>query len=70
MLKIGQIEGGNSLKLKVANLEKKLILQELKSNSWNKSKTATALGLSRKGLDKKILRYGLDRRIKQGKRKS
>ena len=70
MLKIGQMEGGNSLKLKVANLEKQLILQELKSNRWNKSKTATALGLSRKGLDKKILRYGLDRRIKQGKRKS
>ena len=70
MLKIGQTEGRNSLKLKVANLEKQLILQELKSNSWNKSKTATALGLSRKGLDKKILRYGLDRRIKQGKRKS
>jgi two-component system response regulator HupR/HoxA len=58
------------LKRKVANLEKELILGELKKNKWNKSKTAIALGLSRKGLDKKVLRYGLDRRIKQGKRKN
>ena len=57
----------SSLKLKVAGLEKELILKELKKNRWNKSKTAIALGLSRKGLDKKIIRYGLDRRIKQGK---
>jgi DNA-binding NtrC family response regulator len=51
----------------VAGLEKDLILDALKKHKWNKSKTAAALGLSRKGLDKKILRYGLDRRVKQGK---
>jgi two-component system response regulator HupR/HoxA len=69
LLKFGQSGSENSLKGKVANLEKELILRELKKNKWNKSKTAAALGLSRKGLDKKVLRYGLDRRIKQGKRK-
>ena len=69
MLKFGKTAGKDSLKLKVANLEKELILRELKRNKWNKSRTAVALSLSRKGLDKKILRYGLDRRIKQGKRK-
>ena len=69
MLRFDQTGGEDSLKLKVANLEKELILKELKKNGWNKSKTAIALGLSRKGLDKKILRYGLDRRVRQGKRK-
>ncbi len=70
LLKFSQAGGERSLKFKVANLEKELILRELKNNKWNKSRTATSLGLSRKGLDKKILRYGLDRRIKQGKRKA
>lgn len=70
LLKFSQAGGERSLKLKVANLEKELILRELKNNKWNKSRTATSLGLSRKGLDKKILRYGLDRRVKQGKRKA
>jgi len=42
----------------------------LKKNKWNKSRTAATLGLSRKGLDKKIQRYGLDRRVKQGKKKA
>lgn len=69
VLRSGLTTGKSSLKMKVANLEKELILRELKKSNWNKSKTAAALGLSRKGLDKKILRYGLDRRIKQGKRK-
>ncbi|MCK4596389.1 hypothetical protein KAU04_00060, partial [bacterium] len=70
LLKFSQAGGERSLKLKVANLEKELILRELKNNKWNKSRTAISLGLSRKGLGKKILRYGLDRRIKQGKRKA
>ena len=70
LLQFSQAGGERSLKLKVANLEKELILRELKNNKWNKSRTAISLGLSRKGLGKKILRYGLDRRIKQGKRKA
>jgi two-component system response regulator PilR (NtrC family) len=65
----GEIEDGSPLKRKVAGLERDLILEALKKNRWNKSRTAAALGLSRKGLDKKILRYGLDRRVKQGKNK-
>jgi len=65
----GGIEESSPLKSKVAGLERDLILEALKANNWNKSRTANALGLSRKGLDKKILRYGLDRRVKQGKKR-
>ncbi len=63
------LEESSPLKSKVAGLERDLILEALKANNWNKSRTATALGLSRKGLDKKILRYGLDRRVRQGKKR-
>jgi len=64
----GGSQDGSPLKMKVAGLERDLILEALKKNKWNKSRTATSLGLSRKGLDKKIQRYGLDRRVKQGKK--
>jgi DNA-binding NtrC family response regulator len=64
-----EIGDKSPLKKKVAGLERDLILEALKKNRWNKSRTAADLGLSRKGLDKKILRYGLDRRVKQGKSK-
>ena len=69
MQQYGSSQDGGSLKGKVAGLERDLILEALKKNKWNKSRTATALGLSRKGLDKKIQRYGLDRRVKQGKKR-
>jgi len=65
----GDNRDGSPLKMKVAGLERDLILEALKKNKWNKSRTAATLGLSRKGLDKKIQRYGLDRRVKQGKKK-
>ncbi len=48
-------------KLKEARIEpeKKLILQTLEANHWNRQKTAQALGINRTTLYKKIKRYGL-----------
>jgi DNA-binding NtrC family response regulator len=69
MQRYSDSQDGSPLKRKVAGLERDLILEALKKNKWNKSRTADALGLSRKGLDKKIQRYGLDRRVRQGKKK-
>jgi len=50
-----------SLKSMVEDVEKRVILQLLNENNWNKSRTAEALGLSRQGLLKKIGRFGLTR---------
>ena len=50
-----------SLKSMVEDVEKRVITQVLEENSWNKSRTAEALGLSRQGLLKKIGRFGLTR---------
>jgi Nif-specific regulatory protein len=50
-----------SLKSMVEDVEKRVILQLLEENRWNKSRTAEALGLSRQGLLKKIGRFGLTR---------
>jgi DNA-binding NtrC family response regulator len=46
----------------VGALETELITRTLSDTNWNKSQTARILGLSRLGLQKKIDRYGLDRR--------
>ena len=48
-----------SLKDMVTDVEKRVILQVLEENDWNKSRTAELLGLSRQGLLKKIARFGL-----------
>jgi Nif-specific regulatory protein len=50
-----------SLKNMVEDVEKRVIVQVLEENRWNKSRTAQALGLSRQGLLKKIARFGLSR---------
>ncbi|MFH1864469.1 MAG: sigma 54-interacting transcriptional regulator [Candidatus Eisenbacteria bacterium] len=50
-----------SLKNMVEDVEKRVIVQVLNENRWNKSRTAEALGLSRQGLLKKIDRFGLSR---------
>ncbi|UCF78822.1 MAG: sigma 54-interacting transcriptional regulator [Candidatus Eiseniibacteriota bacterium] len=50
------------LKEAVEDFEKKTIIAALEKFSWNKSRTASFLGLSRKGLKNKIRRYDLDRR--------
>ncbi len=52
------------LKDAVGSFEKKTIVAALEKFSWNKSKAAEYLGLSRKGLKNKINRYGLDRRTR------
>jgi DNA-binding NtrC family response regulator len=46
----------------VSELEAGLIARTLAETSWNKSHAARVLGLSRLGLQKKIDRYGIDRR--------
>jgi DNA-binding NtrC family response regulator len=53
---------GSSLRQAVGELEVGLISQTLAGTNWNKSRAARALGLSRLGLQKKIDRYGIDRR--------
>jgi len=48
-----------SLKDTVEKLEKQMIMNALKENNWNQTKTARDLGLSRLGLIKKMQRYQL-----------
>jgi DNA-binding NtrC family response regulator len=54
--------GGASLRSAVSELEVGLISRALDDTNWNKSRAARFLGLSRLGLQKKIDRYGIDRR--------
>ncbi|MCX5801722.1 MAG: sigma 54-interacting transcriptional regulator [Candidatus Eisenbacteria bacterium] len=56
--------GDAELKDAVEGFEKRTIVSALDRFSWNKSKTALYLGLSRKGLKNKIRRYNLDRRTR------
>jgi len=49
------------LKEAVEELEQEMILKSLEKNSWNQTKTAAELGLSRQGLIKKIKRYDLEK---------
>ncbi|MHB8836041.1 MAG: sigma-54-dependent transcriptional regulator [Candidatus Methylomirabilia bacterium] len=55
-------ERAASLREVVGELEVELISQTLAEANWNKSRAARVLGLSRLGLQKKIDRYGIDRR--------
>ncbi|MFH0778655.1 MAG: sigma 54-interacting transcriptional regulator, partial [Candidatus Eisenbacteria bacterium] len=57
---------GGDLELRdaVEDFEKRTIVAALDRFSWNKSRAAAFLGLSRKGLKNKIRRYELDRRIR------
>jgi len=43
----------------IEDIEKRIILNTLNRHRWNKSRTARMLGLSRDGLRKKMLRYGV-----------
>lgn len=52
----------SSLRRAVGELEVGLISRALDDTNWNKSRAARCLGLSRLGLQKKIDRYGIDRR--------
>lgn len=51
----------NKLDGKVAEFEKKFILQVLQENNWNRSKASKILGLSRPTLNHKIKIYQLER---------
>ncbi len=44
----------------LADIERKYILATLNHTAWNKSRTATILGIERSTLDRKIRRYGLE----------
>ncbi len=52
----------SNIKEAVGSLETSMISRTLSETNWNKSQAARILGLSRLGLQKKIDRYGLDRR--------
>ncbi len=56
--------GQGVLKQQLEDIERQLVLKALQQFSWNKSRAAAHLGLSRKGLKNKISRYGLDRRAR------
>ena len=61
----GHIPGtprGSLLREAVGELEAGLIARTLAETNWNKSHAARILGLSRLGLQKKMDRYGIDRR--------
>jgi len=46
-----------SLKMTIAEFEKKILRRELEKNHWNKSKTAKELGISRVAFHKKLAKY-------------
>jgi transcriptional regulator with PAS, ATPase and Fis domain len=50
-----------SLKAAVEHLERQMILRALNDTSWNQTKAAKRLGLSRQGLIKKIQRYQMEK---------
>jgi DNA-binding NtrC family response regulator len=54
-----------SLKERVEEFERAIVLKTLDRVRWNKSRAAVELGLTRKGLKGKIERYGLDRRLRR-----
>jgi DNA-binding NtrC family response regulator len=54
-----ELDGGN-LKEVMRGPEKKLIIEALDANKWNRAKTARALNLSRTTLYQKMKRFGLD----------
>lgn len=56
----GRLGGpGNNLKAALANPEKQLILDALETHQWNRQDTATALGINRTTLYKKMKKYGI-----------
>jgi DNA-binding NtrC family response regulator len=53
------LDGQQSLKQKIEAVEAQLVLAALERQSWNQTKAAIELGLSRPGLLNKIRRYRL-----------
>jgi DNA-binding NtrC family response regulator len=54
-------QGGKSLKDSLADPERAIILETLKTNHWNRNATAEKLGINRTTLYKKMKKLGLDR---------
>lgn len=63
-LKIEEIKD-RSLKGVLEGYERKIISEVLAEMRWNKTRVAQLLGITRQALNKKIERYGLDRRKKK-----
>ena len=51
---------GTTLPAAVEALERRMISEELQRNKGNKTRTAEALGISRRNLIRKVQGYGLD----------
>lgn len=59
--KVIQSETGKSLKEAKGEVEKEMIIKSLEENDWNVSKTATALGIERTNLHKKMKQHNIQR---------
>ena len=55
--------GGKAMKKAIAQLERQMIAQCLRQESWNKTKVAKKLGISRAALVSKVKDYKLEKRI-------
>ena len=55
--------GGKTMKRAIAQLERQMIAQSLRQESWNKTKVAKKLGISRAALVSKVKEYRLEKRI-------
>jgi Nif-specific regulatory protein len=55
----GREEGGHSLAVTIAEVEKRIIVETLRRSGWNRTRAARELGVSRQGLLKKMARYGV-----------
>ena len=58
--------GGKAMKKAIAQLERQMIAQCLKQESWNKTKVAKKLGISRAALVSKVKDYKLEKRVFRG----
>lgn len=64
---ISQPAAGRTLKEALAGPERRIILDVLESNDWNRFATAEVLGINRTTLYKKMKRLGLDERLRTAK---
>ncbi|OQX83686.1 MAG: hypothetical protein B6D53_01815 [Candidatus Omnitrophica bacterium 4484_49] len=65
-LKLEEIKD-KTLKGVIESYERKLLTDILFELRWNKTKVAELLGISRQALNKKIDKYGIDRRKRRKK---
>ena len=58
---IDPMDAGSYRPMSLSDIERVHIQQTLDHNDWNKSRTATILGVERSTLDRKIKRYNIKR---------